>query len=101
MRCLRIVCAVTGLLAGTIATAAAAEPAGSIPRATLSAMGFDGVQAIADGEGLAVRGKGSYAIVWGTGYGVIVRQHFARGSGPGTSTGPGGFSGGSSKAFAR
>jgi hypothetical protein len=61
------------------ALATAAEPGRSVPAATLSAMGFDRVQPLADREGLAVRGKGSFAIVWGTGYGPIVRQHFAIG----------------------
>ncbi len=100
MRRLRIVCAVTVFLTGLVAASSAAEPGKSIPGSTLTTMGFGKVQPIADSEGLAVRGKGSFAKVWGTGYGVIVRQHYASGSGPGTSTGSG-FSGGGSRAFAR
>ncbi len=68
------------ILVGTIAVGAAGEPARGIPATTMAEMGFDEVQAMSDSEGLAVRGKGSYAIVWGTGYGRIVRRHFARGS---------------------
>ena len=101
MNHLRIVCTATLLLIGLVATAAAADRGASIPNATLAKMGFGRTQPMSDNDGLVVRGKGSYAIVWGTGYGVIVRQHFAFGAGPGTSTGSGGFSGGFSSAYAR
>jgi hypothetical protein len=100
MRSLRIVCAVSVLLAGMAAAVSAAEPAGSVPKATLGAMGWGKVQPMSDSAGLAVRGKGSFAIVWGTGYGPIVRQHFARGGSFTISPG-GGFSGGGAFAFAR
>ena len=99
MNALRTV-GLTGLLVfGLAITAPAAEPAGQVPRDKLSAMGFGAAAPLSDNQGLNVRGKGTRAIVWGTGYGVIVRPHFAVGAGPGTSTG--GFSGGLSIGFAR
>jgi len=51
-------------------------------------------------EGLKVRGKGSFAYVFGSGYGLITRQHFAIGSSHVVS--PGGLiSGGGARAYAR
>lgn len=100
MRSLRIVCGLSVLLAAIAATASAAEPARPVPQSTLAKMGFGAIRALDDREGLAVRGKGSYAYVFGTGYGLISRQHFARGSSHTVSPG-GTFSGGGARAFAR
>ena len=70
-------------LVGLVLTAEAAEPRGAVPRSTQTAMGFGTATTLSDSDGLNVRGKGSRAIVWGTGYGVIVRPHLAIGAGPG------------------
>jgi hypothetical protein len=91
---------VSTLSLGMIATAAAAERVAAVPHATLTAMGYGNVPAMSDDDGLAVRGRGSFAIVWGTGYGPIVRRHFAAGSNVIVSPG-GKVSGGRSYAFAR
>jgi hypothetical protein len=45
------------------ASAAAAEPA--VSPATLSAMGLSSMESLSDADGLAVRGKGTFANVWG------------------------------------
>jgi hypothetical protein len=100
MRCLQIVCAAVLMLACSTIAAAAKEPDAAVNRTTLSQMGFGNARRISDAEGFAVRGKGSFAIVWGTGYGPIVRQHFAAGSSH-VVTPAGSFSGGGSFAFAR
>ena len=63
-------------------------------------MGFAQARTLPDNQGVQVRGKGSFAIVWGTGYGPIVRQHFAAGSSH-VITPAGSFSGGGSFGFAR
>ena len=60
-----IVCAATALVASMFASASAADLAGSVPATTLSSMGFGGVEILSDDAGLAVRGKGTYANVWG------------------------------------
>jgi hypothetical protein len=52
-------CAALMLLA---ATASAAEP---IAKSTLSSMGLGSMQIMSDNDGLAVRGKGTNASVWG------------------------------------
>jgi hypothetical protein len=44
------------------ATASAAEP---VAKSTLSSMGLGSMQQMSDNDGLAVRGKGTYASVWG------------------------------------
>jgi hypothetical protein len=100
MRRLQIVCAVALMLAGSAVAAAAREPAAAVDGSKLSQMGFARARTLSDDEGLRVRGKGSFAIVWGTGYGPIVRQHFAAGSFR-TITPGGSFSGGGSFGFAR
>ena len=97
---LQIVCAGLVLLTAAAATALGAEPARPVPPSTLASMGFGKVQTMDDREGLAVRGKGSYAYVLGTGYGLTVRQHFAAGSSHVVA--PGGLiSGGGTRAYAR
>lgn len=53
-------------LAGLIAsTASAGEPAG-ISKSTLGNMGLGSMQTMSDTEGMAVRGKGTLAGVWGS-----------------------------------
>ena len=59
-----IFCAAIALVASLGAFAVAGEPA-DVPTATLSSMGFGGVQLMSDTEGLAIRGKGTYGDVWG------------------------------------
>ena len=73
-------------LVGPMLTAAASEPRGAVPRSTQTSMGFGSAATLSDSDGLHVRGKGSRAIVWGTGYGVIVRPHLAIGAGAGKGT---------------
>lgn len=57
--------AATLLVAGVAASLSAGEVVGAVPATTLSSMGFGGVQLMSDADGLAVRGKGTYANVWG------------------------------------
>ena len=57
MKRLGIVCAVTVVLAGTLATASGDEHAKSIPQATLTSMGLGGLRQISDHEGTTIRGK--------------------------------------------
>jgi hypothetical protein len=60
MRTLAIVCAVLMLCA---ATASAGDLA--VSKSTLGSMGLGSMQQISDNEGMAVRGKGVSAAVWG------------------------------------
>ncbi|MGD9724694.1 MAG: hypothetical protein AB7O59_20650 [Pirellulales bacterium] len=59
-----IICAALGLIALFAAPVSAGDVA-SVPATTLSSMGFGGVQIMSDDAGLAVRGKGTSASVWG------------------------------------
>jgi hypothetical protein len=45
------------------ATASAAEP---VAKSTLSSMGLGSMQQMSDNDGMAVRGKGTFANVWGS-----------------------------------
>src|SRR5262249_2240062 len=58
---LRIVTAAMVVLCATAAFASAGE----ISNAKLSGMGLSGMQQLSDVEGLAIRGKGTHAAVWG------------------------------------
>jgi hypothetical protein len=60
MRSFAIACAVLMLFA---ATASAGDLA--ISKSTLGSMGLGGMQTLSDSDGLAVRGKGTFASVWG------------------------------------
>ncbi len=82
----RMIGAAALLLLGLSLAAQAKEPRGAVPRSTQTAMGFGSAATLSDSDGLHVRGKGSRAIVWGTGYGVIVRPHLAIGAGAGKGT---------------
>jgi len=46
---------------------AASASAGEVSKSTLSSMGFANMQQMSDTDGLAVRGKGTNASVWGNG----------------------------------
>jgi hypothetical protein len=63
MKNLFVICAATLLVAGMAFTASAAD---SVPANTLSSMGFGSVSVMSDDAGLTVRGKGSFATVWGS-----------------------------------
>lgn len=56
-----IPCAVVALI-GFASLASAAEP---VAKSTLSSMGFGGMQQMSDEAGMTVRGKGTFANVWG------------------------------------
>ena len=60
------------LLASTAMVASAAEPA--VSNNALSSMGLGGMQQMSDDEGLAVRGKGTSAGVWGGSTAAVGRQ---------------------------
>ena len=60
MRNVAIVCAVLMLFA---ATASAGDLA--VSKSTLDSMGLSGMQEMSDTDGMAVRGKGVFAEVWG------------------------------------
>ena len=64
-----IVCAATVLAATLVASASAGEHA--VSKSTLNSMGFSSVQVMSDVDGLAVRGKGTYASVWGSGSAIF------------------------------
>ena len=59
MKSLAIACAV--LVAGLVGSAKAAD----VSKSTLAAMGFGKATIMSDADGLAVRGKGTSASVWG------------------------------------
>jgi hypothetical protein len=56
-----IPCAVVALI-GFASLASAAEP---VAKSTLSSMGFGGMQQMSDETGMTIRGKGTFANVWG------------------------------------
>jgi hypothetical protein len=60
-----IVCAAAVLVASMFTAVSAGELAGAVPATTLSSMGFGSLDVMSDDAGLAVRGKGTYAAVWG------------------------------------
>jgi len=60
MKNVAFACAAVMLFA---ATASAAEP---VAKSTLSSMGLGSMQQMSDNDGLAVRGKGTSASVWGS-----------------------------------
>ena len=59
------------LFAGMIASASAGERAASVSKSTLGSMGLGGMHQMSDNDGLAVRGKGTSASVWGSGIATI------------------------------
>ncbi len=71
MKTFRIVCAAAVLFAGMIASASAGERAASVSKSTLGSMGLGGMHQMSDNDGLAVRGKGTSASVWGSGIATI------------------------------
>ncbi|MEX2333250.1 MAG: hypothetical protein WD600_03270 [Pseudohongiella sp.] len=50
------------VLLACVSTATAAEP---ISKSTLGNMGLSGMQSLSDADGMAIRGKGTFAGVWG------------------------------------
>jgi hypothetical protein len=66
MKNLFIFCAAALLVASMFSVVSAGEFAGAVPATTLSSMGFGGVELMSDDAGQAVRGKGSFAAVWGS-----------------------------------
>ncbi len=75
MKNLCILCAAIVLVASMSAVVSAGEL--SVPKSTLNSMGFSSVSVMSDNDGLAVRGKGTSASVWGQSTAVF---------GPNTST---------------
>jgi hypothetical protein len=59
----RIICAATVVLTSMVALASANE----VSKSTLSGMGLGSMQQLSDNDGLAIRGKGTSASVWGEG----------------------------------
>jgi len=59
-----LACAALVVLAGMVASASAAE---RVSKSTLSSMGLGSMQLMSDSDGLAIRGKGTSASVWGEG----------------------------------
>lgn len=62
MKNVMIPCAVAALLCGFVSLASAGEP---VAKSTLGSMGLGGMQEMSDEAGMAVRGKGTFAGVWG------------------------------------
>ncbi len=60
---LRVLCAATVVLSAI----AASVSAGEVSKSTLNSMGFANMSQLSDNDGLAVRGKGTSASVWGSG----------------------------------
>ncbi len=63
MKNLGIVCAALVIAASLVASASAADRA--VSKSTLSSMGLSSMQQLSDADGLAIRGKGTSASVWG------------------------------------
>jgi hypothetical protein len=83
------------LVAGMVATASAADRA--VSKSTLSSMGLSSMQVMSDHDGLAVRGKGTFAKVWGGSSANFHGQHSANNYAAGSNKwfGASGASGGS------
>ncbi len=71
MKTFAFVCALVAVSALAVSTASAADRPASVSQATLSSMGLGGIQPLSDIEGRAIRGKGSFAIVSGSGHSQI------------------------------
>ncbi len=63
MKNVMILCAVAALLFGFESLTSASEP---VAKSTLGSMGLGGMQHMSDEAGLTVRGKGTFAGVWGS-----------------------------------
>jgi hypothetical protein len=63
--------AFVALCVSMAASASAADRPASINKTTLGKMGLGGMQVMSDAEGRSVRGKGSFAVVSGTGFSHI------------------------------
>jgi hypothetical protein len=85
------------LLAATVESVSAGEPAGPVAKSILTEMGLGGMQVMSPQQGLAVRGKFTRVRVYGPTYDVT-RLHFAARTN--FSSAGGGFSGGGSSARA-
>ena len=74
------------LVCATILLSAASATAGEpvVPGSTLAAMGLADMQPLSDADGLAVRGKGTFANVWGGStanwFGQSSTNHYSAGS---------------------
>lgn len=64
MKKFAIACAALVVVASMAVSAKAAD---AVSKSTLSSMGFSSMQQISDTDGLAIRGKGTSAKVWGEG----------------------------------
>ena len=96
MRSFAIACAVLMLFA---ATASAGELA--VSKSTLGSMGLSSMQLMSDNDGLAVRGKGTFAGVWGGSQANFGGQHSANYYEAGAQwLGKGSAAGGNSLSFA-
>jgi len=69
MKSFQIVCAALVVLAASAVSASAADRA--ISKSTLASMGLSSMQTLSDNDGLAIRGKGTYANVWGSGTAIL------------------------------
>lgn len=63
MKNVLIPCALAALLFGFVSLASAGEP---VAQSTLGNMGLGGMQQMSDEAGMTVRGKGTFAGVWGS-----------------------------------
>lgn len=64
MKCFSICALAVLVAAGFSSIAAAAEPV-AVESQTLNAMGFGGMEKLSDAAGTKIRGKGTFAGVWG------------------------------------
>jgi hypothetical protein len=62
MKKFAISCVVAVIVAGMVGSVSAAD---HVPASTLASMGFSGAHQMSDNDGLAVRGMGTSASVWG------------------------------------
>ena len=72
MKKFTIACAALVVFASMVASASAADRA--VSKATLTSMGLGSMQQLSDNDGLAIRGKGTSASVWGEGTARIGNQ---------------------------
>jgi hypothetical protein len=63
-----IVCAAVVVAASLVSSASAGDRVAPVSKSVLSSMGLGGMQQMTDSEGLAVRGKGTSAQAWGSGF---------------------------------
>ena len=74
-----MICGALVICASLVASASASDRVASVSKSTLGTMGLGGMQQLADNDGLAIRGKGTSASVWGEGTANFLGQKSVNG----------------------